>query len=120
MSDNAEIVARAKRHDDGDWVPASYLDCALCELAERRQTEGCELVCKRCPVYWARDGCPCDVPRADETESPWGYYQDTLDIRPMLKWLRRTKKILQEGKLDPPGWTGQADPLRVAGVENEE
>jgi len=96
----ASFGIRLNIHDECDeWLPSEYIGCALCEWSWRQGAKDGDSICPPCPLYKARGGYDCNTARPDETESPWRHYRHTLDARPMLKWLHRTQKLLQRGKL---------------------
>lgn len=67
--------------------------CALCV-----KTSAWDYSCDMCLLYHARGCVSCCKPRYDEDTSPYSIFEISGDNKPMLYWLRRTKRFLQTKK----------------------
>lgn len=67
-------------------------NCALCHHYEYPGWDYSTVSkCKPCPLYQARGGRRCDVPRSDESESSWHHLTRFNDPMPMIAWLEKSK-----------------------------
>jgi len=70
--------------------------CALCHKTDVASTyEVGSDSCKGCPLYEVRGNVACAAPIADDS-APYQAWVFGNDSKPMLKWLRRTRKMLLE------------------------
>ena len=68
-------------------------NCALCFHYQEDD-------CTACPLFLARGRVNCFETTKREKISPFHSYTTHNDPRPMLRWLRKTRKLFVEGKLD--------------------
>jgi len=64
--------------------------CALCVRFTHKEE------CERCPLAKCRGGVSCDLSMPREVRSPYNAWRQGADPEPMIRWLRRTKKMLEK------------------------
>ena len=78
-----------------DVFSVTCVTCSLCRkfLGPNGQD------CGGCPLFKARGMIRCDRMMSEELDSPYNLFAGVADNKPMLKWLKKTKKLFVEGKL---------------------
>lgn len=85
---------------EGYILIISGSSCSLCQAYLGKEGDDGSR-CSKCPLCVVRDSRPCDSPRGidhtpPEPVSPWGMWMTVTDPEPMIEWLEKTLRYVQE------------------------